>query len=363
MVDDIKNPNRIPFESLTDNVVSGWALPTMNGRGRILKSAEIEKKQAQSRKNEKVEDVSAAQKPKPMTAEQLQNLSEEARKEGYAEGYAEGLKKGTDQGLVKGTQQGQEKAYRETKADVLETQNRLRSIAQHLFEPMQQQSEQLENTLVDMAINLAKHLINQEITQSPAVLYHVVHRAVSALPVGEKNITVMLNDADADLIENLLTAKKSSWIIERDDTITRGGCMVKTENSLIDYEIENRLKQYFDDVNYLDDEGVENLPEIADRKAEYADELADMAAREARRHAPKVNDDDQIVDEENNQDLNSKAEKSEPLIDVTMTDDVKNTLVEKNDEVSFKEERIASAEMKDKINEKIQRHDDLKGEL
>lgn len=282
MVDEKKNPNRIPFESLVNDAVSSWSLPAMNNHGSLLKSAEIEKRQAEiqqeNSKKEKVEDVSPEDKPQPMTAEQLQILSEEARQEGYAEGYAEGLKKGTDQGLEKGTKQGQKKAYDETKADLMDTQNRLRGIAQCLFEPMQQQTELLENTLVDMAMMLAKNLIQQEITQSPIVLFNVVQRAVSALPVGEKNITIILNDADADLMENVLTAKKSSWKIERDNQVTSGGCMVKTENSFIDYEIENRLKQYLDEVMYQGDDGVDDLPEVDNVSALYNETSAENAS-------------------------------------------------------------------------------------
>lgn len=277
MVDEKKNPNRIPFESLVNDAVSSWSLPRMNDHGSILKSAEIEKRQAEIQKEkskkEKVEDVSPEDKPQPMTAEQLQVLAEEARQEGYAEGYAEGLKKGTDQGLEKGTKQGQKKAYDETKADLIDTQNRLRGIAQCLFEPMQQQTELLENTLVDMAMMLAKHLIRQEITQSPIVLFNVIQRAVNSLPIGEKNIIIMLNDADADLMDNVLATKKSSWKIERDNQVTSGGCIVKTENSLIDYEIENRLKQYLDEVIYQGDDGVDDLPEVDNVSALYNESL------------------------------------------------------------------------------------------
>lgn len=278
MVDEKKNSNRIPFESLINDTVSSWSVPTINDHDSILKSAEIEKKQAEKQKKnsekEKVESVSPEDKPQPMTAEQLQVLSEEARQEGYAQGYAEGLRKGTEQGVEKGTKQGQKKAYDETKADLMDTQNRLRGIAQCLFEPMQQQTELLENTIVDMALMLAKNLIRQEITQSPIVLFHVVQRAVSALPIGEKNITIVLNDADADLMENVLTAKKSSWRIERDSDVTSGGCMIKTENSFIDYEIENRLKQYLDEVVSQGDDGIEKLPKVADVSALHNKTLA-----------------------------------------------------------------------------------------
>lgn len=298
MSDEKKNLNRIPFESLTNDTVSSWCLPTMNDHDTILKSAEIEKKQEEEQKRdrekEKVEDVSPEEKPQPMTAEQLHVLSEEARQEGYAEGYNEGLKKGTDQGLEKGTKQGQKKAYDEKKADLIDTQNRLRGIAQCLFEPMQQQTELLENTIVDMVTMLAKNLIRQEITQSPIALFHIVQRAVNSLPIGEKNITIILNDADADLMENILTAKKSSWRIERDNDVTSGGCLVKTENSFIDYEIENRLKQYLDEVVYQGDDDRVSLPEVDDVSTLYNKQLSDSTLSENTLPESKCVEDDQV---------------------------------------------------------------------
>ena len=336
MVDEKRNLNRIPFESLKNDTISSWSLPIINDNDSVLKSAEIEKKQAEAQKKnrekEKVEDVSPEDKPQPMTAEQLQVLSEEARQEGYAEGYAEGLKKGTDQGLEKGTKQGQKKAYDETKAEMMDTQNRLRGIAQSLFEPMQQQTELLENTIVDMAMMLARNLIRQEITQSPLVLFNVVQRAVNALPIGEKNITIVLNDADAELMENVLTAKKSSWKIERDNQVTSGGCMVKTENSFIDYEIENRLKQYLDEVMYQGDDGIDTLPEVDNVSALYNDTLTQNTAVDSEQADTENGDIERLRAEEIEHNSAEKKQVDDVLNDQAHEDTVvkENTAVEAN---------------------------------
>lgn len=245
MTDKKPNPNRIPFEELTTGSVSNWSIPSMSTKNRVIKATEKNKKS--EIKSEIVEDVHPVDKPEPLTAEQLQVISEEAKRDGYSEGYAQGLKQGLEKGIDTGTEQGKSAAYKEAKDELMDTQSRLRSIAKQLYEPMCQQDNIIENILVDMVMNLSKYLIDTEITQSPSILLKIINRAIEALPVGEKNMAITLHSKDADLLENLISPNEKNWKIERDDSICSGGCLVKTKHSLIDYDIENRLRKYMSD--------------------------------------------------------------------------------------------------------------------
>lgn len=253
-MNDKPSDNRIPFESLAEKKVASWALPNMpitinNNRPNIRNFK-------QSSLKEKIETVQAEETPSKLTATELKVIAEEAHKEGYSEGYAEGLRKGTEQGKEKGTLQGKEKAYKETQFEIKNLQNRLQSIADSLFDPMESQQENIENIIVDMAVNYAQCLIEKELQHSPHALYDVVSKAVSSIPVGSQSIVVSLNSKDAELLESINVSNNEKWTIQCDETIKSGGCKVETKTSLIDYTIESRLADFIDVVNKGDPEDI-----------------------------------------------------------------------------------------------------------
>lgn len=270
---DNKPPvNRIPHESILVDSVSSWSLPAMKGaiktESSSIKNASgmhIRRKEALSKSGvkERIDVVSPEETPKSLTAEELKNIAEDAHKEGYGEGFAQGMRKGTEKGITKGTQQGKEQAYKETKTEMIELQNRLRDISKNLLSPMIEQDEALENTIVEMAFFFAQSLLEAEVEQSPSKLYSIVNKALSVMPVGAQNISVVLNSHDAELLENLLPKTDRSWNIQRDDSLKSGGCMVKSKESFVDYSIESKIKSFMEEVK---DSQEMNLSQAHDTK-------------------------------------------------------------------------------------------------
>ncbi len=248
MTDKPKQANRIPYESVEEEgAVSGWSLPSVeNKKKRLVFSAKNDKKNKgrSSRDGEIVEDYKGNVKPKPLTADDLQKLAEEAKKEAFDQGYQEGLAKGLAEGTQKGQKQGHNKAYKETKALVTEEINRMGKIASQLFVPMQEQEETLENIVVDMAMHFAQEIIEQEVQSSPQALLGIVNRAITALPAGSKNVSVYLNQIDSELVDKYLPVAHREWRVHIDDTVASGGCRVQTHESLVDYTCEHRLSEY-----------------------------------------------------------------------------------------------------------------------
>ncbi|WP_075185537.1 flagellar assembly protein FliH [Teredinibacter haidensis] len=251
MTDVSKQMNRIPHESLDKNeVVSAWSLPSIGEKRKVVKSAKREaREKAAAKASETVEDVPRQQKPKPPTAEQLQQIADLAQQEGYADGFKEGMEKGLKQGESKGQQLGEQKAYTETRQKLDDEKRRISSIANQLMEPLQGQDEQLETLVVDMALHLAKHLIASEISCSPETLSNLVNRAIKTLPVGAKNITVYVNEQDAKLLDTVIPVEHRGWRLCDDNSLITGGCRVETADSLVDFSIESRLAEYMQSVD------------------------------------------------------------------------------------------------------------------
>jgi len=250
MADLSKHSNRIPQELLGgDEQVSTWQLPRMGEHESVIKSAAREKKSQASQTNESIsefDDESINQKP--LTAEELQNIAEQAQQEGYADGFKEGMEKGLKQGEAKGLELGEQKAYNETLAALNDQKQRLAAIADQLYVPMQNQDKEIEKTVVSMVLALTKHLLGSEIAENPDKLLGIINRALSALPVGANNIRVRVSEQDFELLEGIKPFAQRDWQLIPDAQLERGGCRVETDESFIDYACESRIQQYLKDV-------------------------------------------------------------------------------------------------------------------
>lgn len=258
---DNKFVNRIPFEEIETAKV--WALPALNN-GKVVPSVKKPNPREEKKAGtEIIEDV-AEPKIKPLTAEQLQQIATQAEEEGRERGYQEGLEQGYTEGEKKGLAKGEQKAYSETKASLEDQKNRFQQLANALLDPLATQDSRLENIIVDMAVHLAKHLLNRELTEDPSSLFHLVERAVGALPAGAKNIRIYLHPDDVELAHEAFSHLGRNWAFSADAKMSRGGVRVETEQSLLDYSVEQRLKHMLEQVNFLGDLDSEDETPIAD---------------------------------------------------------------------------------------------------
>lgn len=272
---DNKFVNRIPFEQI--DKAKTWALPSL-GAGRVIPS--VKKHGGRDEANagrESIEDVTGAP-IKPPTAEQLQQIAAQAEQEGRELGYQEGLQKGYTEGEKKGLQKGEQKAYSEIKAALEEQKQRFQTIADALFDPMKTQDASLENTVLDMAVHLAKHLLNRELTEDPSSLFHLVERAVGSLPAGAKNIRVYLHPDDVELAHEAFAHLGRSWNFYPDTHLSRGGCRVETDQSLVNYSVEQRLRAMLEQANFLGELDEGELVPVANYEPPLQPDFVDDAA-------------------------------------------------------------------------------------
>lgn len=269
---DNKSNTHAPFEIIRqEEGVESWAPPSMTVPGRVVQSAIKEKKRA---KNESIEDIPPSKRPPPLTADALQKMAAEAKEEGFAEGRAEGLQSGHTEGYNKGFDAGSKKAYQETLTSIENERARLASIAEELLLPMQKQQQDLEQIVVDIAVNMAKKILQAEISTDPSLLFAIVNRAINELPVGAKNIHVSLNQQDAELMAGLAeeTAGIKEWPVHIDNSLAPGGCRVTSDESLIDFDVSTRIAKYFDEAREsVDDEEDEDYHPMIERPEPIVD--------------------------------------------------------------------------------------------
>lgn len=188
------------------------------------------------------------------TAEELSAVQDSAREEAYKEGLAQGQADGFEQGkqegiqagMIEGQALGREQAYNEAKPELEAQVTQLRSLCETMTEPLKTLDDDVEQELVAVAMQVAKHLVRRELKTDPGQVVAAVRQAVSILPINTRNIRVYLHPEDAILVKQNLSVtddaeEEQRWKIVEDPALTRGGCNVESEHSRIDATVEARL--------------------------------------------------------------------------------------------------------------------------
>jgi flagellar assembly protein FliH len=158
-----------------------------------------------------------------MTARQLEEMQEQARREGFEQGLEEGREAGSK--------------------EFVERVQRLDQLTAALDQPFKELDEAIEEQLAQLAMIVARQLIRRELKSDPEQVIGVVRDALAALPLAARNVRLSLHPEDAVLVREALSLQQgeSSIQVVEDPVQTRGGCRVLTESSQIDATVESRL--------------------------------------------------------------------------------------------------------------------------
>lgn len=271
-----KSQNLIASEDL-DEVLT-WQLPNMDGSGKVLSSAEKEARDVAARANEVIEDVEDVgdMAMSPITAEQLQAITEAAEKEGFEKGEKEGFEQGQKSGHEAGYREGTEKAEREASALLEKQTSQLLQVAEALVNPIAEQQENIQNILLQYVTGLTRQVVERELIQDSAHILSVVKQAMMALPVGAEKITVFLNPDDLALVEAYSEENDKGWRFRGDSELLPGGCRIETRESLVDFSVESKLEAMFS--QFLDRQLMDSTLEPVTGDNDQAEEFEDSRA-------------------------------------------------------------------------------------
>ena len=165
------------------------------------------------------------------TANEMRSLHKDA--------YDEGFNMGRKEGRAKGYQEGKNQVEAESRKRIEQLQALLNALAS----PIEQLDDELENSIAELTLAIARQLVRREIKIEPGEIVAVVREAVRALPISARNPTIFLHPEDMQLVRTALSLgeDEKSWRLEEDLLLTRGDCRVETESSYIDASIESRL--------------------------------------------------------------------------------------------------------------------------
>lgn len=168
---------------------------------------------------------------RPPTVNEMQSLHKDA----YDEGFNMGRKEGREQGHKEGSAQA--------KTESQQLFKKIEALINSLANPVSQLDDELESSIAELTLAIARQLVRREIKTDPGEIVAVVREAVRALPISARNPTIYLHPEDMQLVRNALSLgdDDKSYRLEEDLLLTRGDCRVETESSYIDASIEARL--------------------------------------------------------------------------------------------------------------------------
>lgn len=167
------------------------------------------------------EDAPVFQLP---TAEDIERIHEEARKEGYAAGYEEGTARGRIEamhfhGLVEGM---------ETSLTTLD--------------------QEVAEEILAMATELARQMVRHTIATHPETITDLLREALGQMP--QTHAQIHLNPEDVQMAREYLgehMAHAGHRLIE-DATISRGGVRIEATGSQIDATVQTRWRRIMDNL-------------------------------------------------------------------------------------------------------------------
>jgi flagellar assembly protein FliH len=224
----------------TDQVAAEpWLLPEVNGSHLVtpekssVSGAGFHRQVSASSKPENPPNTLAA--TVAMTQSRLDALVRESQQNGYDTGRAEGYEKGYAEGEARAKALGQEQT--------LDQKNQLAELINSVTLAVATHHEQAQVAVVELIAQIAQQLCYRELQSDNASIAAVVSDAMSALPVGEKNICLQLNPADLAMLQSMPELLKPEWNIVSDAAMQAGGCRISSENSLIDFSASKRLQE------------------------------------------------------------------------------------------------------------------------
>jgi len=186
------------------------------------------------------EDITLEEtEPAVLTADDIDAMQKQA----YEEAYIKGEKVGVEEGKKKGLEQGKKQGYAESKYLLEEQAGNLIEVLKSLSEPFERIDAEVERSIVQLSMLIAKQIVKHELKQNPEQIVTVVKEALKVLPVAHNKISVTLHPEDIALLKSGLEkeADISAWNFIEDASLARGGCLLSTAFSQIDQSVENRI--------------------------------------------------------------------------------------------------------------------------
>lgn len=162
------------------------------------------------------------------TAEEIEQIHEQARQEGFTAGREAGYQEGFAAGQQAAQAQGDAIAQ-------------LLASAQAAFGDF---ATSLEGEVLTLALDLVRQMLRHALAVKPELLLFAVREAMASLPLDAERLQLVAHPEDVALLRQYLQAEElARWQLNEDGRISRGGFRIETAANALDATLETRWRQ------------------------------------------------------------------------------------------------------------------------
>lgn len=166
------------------------------------------------------------------TAEEIEQIHQQARDEGFRVGKEEGHQAGFKEGQTKGLAEAQ----------------RLAKAAAKLEKALGDLDAAVADELLALALEVAREVVREEISARPEHLLAVVREALSQLP--HQHAAIYLHPEDASLLRSYMGDQltHAGHRIHEDFKLARGDCVLEAGGSQVDATVAMRWRRVLENL-------------------------------------------------------------------------------------------------------------------
>lgn len=240
---------RISAEEVSTYPVSLWQPPEIDASGHLV---QVQPRPETLTRDPAHEAETGSRSPQPAVPE-LSDREREAeaagaREQGYRKGHAEGLEQGREEGRKSGLEEGRQEALEEGRRELQPRLADLNRLATSLTHALNEQDYHLEQALLNLVREVARQVIQRELTLDNSALMPVIRQALRTLPPGADNVRILVNPDDLPLLQQAIEEGGENWRAVARNDVTRGGCRIETDQSVLDFTLEHRFRSVIEQV-------------------------------------------------------------------------------------------------------------------
>ncbi|MFH1761904.1 MAG: FliH/SctL family protein [bacterium] len=158
------------------------------------------------------------------------------------EAHQKGLKNGNESGM----QAGYQKAKAEMEMKIRVFQENIARIADQFAKDKNRIYVQSEKIVLEIALSIAQKILNRECRADSKTVLGVIQKAIRQV-IDTDRLIIRVNPDDYSIVEK----NKSFWsevnariehlVIQEDDKVGRGGCLIESDSGNIDARVETQF--------------------------------------------------------------------------------------------------------------------------
>ncbi|MGM0633470.1 MAG: flagellar assembly protein FliH [Pseudomonadota bacterium] len=254
---------RISAEEVSEYPLSLWQPPEIDASGHLVQV----QPRPEALKRDQVQEPDGGSEAAARATTELSESEREAetaraREDGYRKGYEEGLEQGRQEGRQTGVEEGRREALEEGRRELQPRLAELNRLATSLTHALNEQDYHLEQALLNLVKEVARQVIQRELVLDNSALMPVIRQALRTLPPGPDNVRILVHPDDLPLLQQAIDEGGENWSAVARNDVTRGGCRIETDHSVLDFTLEHRFRTVIEQVvqRRLADPAVEQEP-------------------------------------------------------------------------------------------------------